>query len=61
MSQRNGDRSLFNRKRKAKIARRTRWSALTSKPAETKAAELSKQISAYREPTALKLEFLKMG
>lgn len=25
MSQRNGDRSLFNRKRKAKIARRLRW------------------------------------
>jgi len=29
--------------------------------AEAKAAELSKQISAYREPTALKLEFLKVG
>jgi hypothetical protein len=48
MSQRNGDRSLFNRKRKAKIARRTRWSALTSKPAETKAAEPSPKTAAAK-------------
>jgi len=44
MSQRNGDRSQFNRKRKAKIARRLRWSAVatsaknTTKPAASKAS-----------------------
>jgi hypothetical protein len=39
MSKRNGDRSRFNRERKAKIARRLRWRELAKKSAETTPAK----------------------
>ncbi|MGZ4815103.1 MAG: hypothetical protein ACXVZV_06835 [Terriglobales bacterium] len=38
MSQRNGDRSRFNRGRKAKIARRLRWRVATANGAEATSA-----------------------
>jgi hypothetical protein len=41
MSQRNGDRSRFNRGRKAKIARRLRWREEVAKGAETATTKTS--------------------
>jgi len=48
MSQRNGDRSRFNRNRKAKIARRTRWSAAVKKTGAKTATPAAKSPSARR-------------
>lgn len=42
MSQQNGDRSRSNRLRKAKIARRSRWSAATKKTEAPKAKSTTK-------------------
>jgi hypothetical protein len=39
MSKRNGDRSRFNRERKAKIARRLRWREVAKKAAEAAPAK----------------------
>jgi len=42
MSQHNGDKSLFNRKRKAKIARRLRWRDATTPAPEASAKPAAK-------------------
>jgi hypothetical protein len=41
MSRRNGDRSRFNRERKAKIARRLRWREAVKKSTETSSTKTS--------------------
>ncbi len=51
MSSRNGDRSMFNRKRKQKIARRLKTDDLRTQIAESK--------SAASKPTASKAESKK--